>query len=474
MLQIEVDRDIHKDWDQNHFPSLEGFANAGFIGYPYSARGRSPFLALLDRGMRFKSTDPRDKIFALLHHRVGHEMYDKPNGRLVATKVYPLAGQNVSNPYIIVNRMQVGLELVIADPNCQELCTHFGIRPDYEKNIREVYREVASLSIQQYQCLDVLNHGWKTSHSNRSWPSWIPRWDFHKPIPVPVLDPVIYSASNGSGPIVHWDHTNPDRLAVQGLNLGSLRIANTILEHEIISSELDGRVIDDRFGAVTKLTTLERWFSTSGKYNGERSGPNMQNQINRIATHALRLLENRKETIYIPLNSVQCDQCEEYISGLDGAATSTSTSYYHCLICHLGDFDICTACYSTGKRCEVPSHTLREQKVPSLRLLYTKQIFGILRTYSADASYDGRNPMLSSEPTFFFKTSRGDRGTAYWTVEPGDVVVVLFGSQLPFIMRKTGASYRLISSCYLLGMMDGEAMDLWRNGKLQEETFYIT
>jgi hypothetical protein len=100
-INIEVQRDLCGNWDKEYFPSMDGFINTGFIGQPLFTRGRTPFLAVLDRARRFKATDPRDKVFALLHHHANHEMYDR-SGRRVATRVYPQGAQNVSNFGIVV------------------------------------------------------------------------------------------------------------------------------------------------------------------------------------------------------------------------------------------------------------------------------------------------------------------------------------------------------------------------------------
>jgi hypothetical protein len=47
---------------------------------------------------------------------------------------------------------------------------------------------------------------------------------------------------------------------------------------------------------------------------------------------------------------------------------------------------------------------------------------------------------------------------------PGDIVCVLYGAQVPFVLRPTetsnGTKYRLVGECYLHGMMDGEGLQL--------------
>lgn len=43
-----------------------------------------------------------------------------------------------------------------------------------------------------------------------------------------------------------------------------------------------------------------------------------------------------------------------------------------------------------------------------------------------------------------------------------DVVCVLFGSDVPFILRQVGnqGNYKLIGECYVSGIMHGEALDM--------------
>jgi Heterokaryon incompatibility protein (HET) len=60
-----------KNWLYIYFPTLDGFRNAYFMWeQPFCTRSDAPFLALLDLVRHFRSTDPRDKVFALLQYPV--------------------------------------------------------------------------------------------------------------------------------------------------------------------------------------------------------------------------------------------------------------------------------------------------------------------------------------------------------------------------------------------------------------------
>jgi hypothetical protein len=62
--------------------------------------------------------------------------------------------------------------------------------------------------------------------------------------------------------------------------------------------------------------------------------------------------------------------------------------------------------------------------------------------------------VLVAEHKCIFTTDHFQIGMAARVTEPGDLVVILHGSQVPCILRKvgeTGNEYKLISQCYLHG-----------------------
>jgi hypothetical protein len=71
----------------------------------------------------------------------------------------------------------------------------------------------------------------------------------------------------------------------------------------------------------------------------------------------------------------------------------------------------------------------------------------------------------------FCATSKTYLGWVPPTAETGDIVYVVFGAKVPFILRERGSSfYRLTGECYVHGIMEGEAMD---KGDLVEQRFRI-
>ncbi|KAM5341812.1 hypothetical protein ACJ41O_014843 [Fusarium nematophilum] len=72
----------------------------------------------------------------------------------------------------------------------------------------------------------------------------------------------------------------------------------------------------------------------------------------------------------------------------------------------------------------------------------------------------------------FFVTRKGYFGIGPECMEHGDVIAVLFGGRVPYVLREMGeGTYYFIGECYVHGIMDGEVVDKWRRGKYTKETF---
>jgi hypothetical protein len=68
-----------------------------------------------------------------------------------------------------------------------------------------------------------------------------------------------------------------------------------------------------------------------------------------------------------------------------------------------------------------------------------------------------------------FQTSRGNLGLGPDQMQPDDVVVVIFGADVPFVLRPHEKGYKLIGEAYVHGIMDGELM----TAQLTEEVFKL-
>ena len=72
-----------------------------------------------------------------------------------------------------------------------------------------------------------------------------------------------------------------------------------------------------------------------------------------------------------------------------------------------------------------------------------------------------------------FITTGGNFGLGPQAMQLGDVICVLFGGAVPFILRPRNDHYLFVGECYLHGVMYSEAMDAHTRGDLPEEIFEL-
>jgi hypothetical protein len=73
----------------------------------------------------------------------------------------------------------------------------------------------------------------------------------------------------------------------------------------------------------------------------------------------------------------------------------------------------------------------------------------------------------------FFVTERGYMGLGSPQIDKGDLVSVLPGCSVPIVLRKIDQWYVLRGECFVMGLMDGEAIDAFDEGKAVLEEFAI-
>ncbi|KIM98517.1 hypothetical protein OIDMADRAFT_31305 [Oidiodendron maius Zn] len=69
----------------------------------------------------------------------------------------------------------------------------------------------------------------------------------------------------------------------------------------------------------------------------------------------------------------------------------------------------------------------------------------------------------------FFITNTQAIGIGPREIQAGDIIGVIFGGQAPFVLRPCGGHYHLVGECFVIGLMDGEAIDKWKEGQIEPE-----
>jgi hypothetical protein len=69
----------------------------------------------------------------------------------------------------------------------------------------------------------------------------------------------------------------------------------------------------------------------------------------------------------------------------------------------------------------------------------------------------GRTASRSASKRLFV-TQNGRLGNDPLAEQPGDVIILPLGGQLPLVIRPCGSKYGLVGECYLHGFIDGESL----------------
>ena len=85
---------------------------------------------------------------------------------------------------------------------------------------------------------------------------------------------------------------------------------------------------------------------------------------------------------------------------------------------------------------------------------------------------DGWSPLHSRRQRFFL-SSDGRMGLAPWNAQLNDVVCIPFGAHTPYVTRPNGDHYTCIGSAYVHGVMRGEMVKEYEEGKRPPVDIYL-
>ncbi|KIX00347.1 uncharacterized protein Z518_10486 [Rhinocladiella mackenziei CBS 650.93] len=341
-------------------------------------------------GLDLETTDPRDKIFALLSF--GQETWDFS-------------------------------------------CHGAEIRPDYTKTPARVFADFTRWWIRTHKSLRILS----TIHLSRG-RTWV------------NLSPS--SALNGSNDRPSWSfwHTGRSVWAQGTLGLSAespYRVAGNT--DPVIEETVDPMVLGVRgrqIGVISKIRPYPYYPIYVSMHVGDNPAQRRYQDLHEAYVHLFDPLSWRGTwTSRVQRGDVQklrqpYDQTETFQKNMDHLATHASLDP------------------------EKENHLIR------------------------DILQDPQNTLVGCHAPCFIQTSAGDEGLCPAAARPGDVIVALYGSRVPYILRPlpqesshtddAGAtihlSYQLVGECYLENYMYGKAVKEDDNGEQQgcpEKTFYL-
>lgn len=425
---------LSSGWDFHHGEPITAAYNA-FLMYvlPLAKRsGISPFSKLdlsvvLGTTMgRFDSTDARDRIYALLG--------------------MPFAGN---------------------DPDGQPL-----LKPDYSQNLRSVYTQAARRILEQDKHLRVLSAVQHGADLDESYPSWVPRW--HQPPhaePLALRDEQGYYANGGELFFPANPEDSPDDDGSTTLHLTGLTVSPITSTSEPLHGKPPTHTAltnpAHRLALHTLLTTLNAeeaqlrasWSATLERYtivgcrqpatqarylSGGGGGGNKARSV--VVTSRPGKYGMREATELLTGEWAQND--------------------------HLGEFLLYWRERASWRAGELlppsPPPPPSGDDGPWKGLAGGATVYARERALCAVNALRGRRVFVMAD---------GKVGLGPEAMRVGDVVVVLFGGVVPFVLRPVDAEsergprrrWRLVGECLVPGLMQGEAVE--EAGLLAEGTY---
>jgi hypothetical protein len=309
------------------------------------------------------------------------------------------------------------------------------ITADYSKTKVEIYLESALVILSETRRLRLLSavvgpmlH---EHHDSVDYiPTWVPRWDVTSSPWALGIPPwsAIYCAS-GVLQYIPTSSPGPRVLTVQGILLNmSIGLSSSVPLFPAFNPECTQAEVPQEINlAIRKL-----WEEFRSGEHEEAFSPYQ----NLLEAFALTLVANRMEYSQGVLWSIRARETIQFFA----------------------DF---LACWKSWGMESNDAKELQDRAVCSGFGIKAKWLDFAART--RDMCHQRR----------MFRTDSRHIGIGPIEIQPGDQICVLFGARVPFVIRRSGDHWLLVGECYLHGLMNGEAIEIWKNGDHQAQTFHF-
>ena len=295
------------------------------------------------------------------------------------------------------------------------------VEADYNKSVKDVYKDFTILTINCQRNLDLLSFAGSRDGINQDIPSWIPQWD-RTFAATSILIGINNSLTrhdwntDGSTLLEIPLRTSNDFILVKGLVLDNIH-------HTVKLDRTEWR----RSYPSNKHNPLFKLWRQEEDADASRNGPKVYDCTGDSLFH-----------IY----------AASIVAGIDSGSRQVSQ--------HWDEFK--TNISSIIKACALAEDE-QESQVP----LVHNRPWADYRSIAA----------VFSTGRVVFETSVGYVGLGPESLEKNDLVCILYGGHVPYILRPENDYFKLVGESYVHGMMNGEAITMSRDGQLKEQDFEI-
>ncbi|PVH68035.1 HET domain-containing protein [Cadophora sp. DSE1049] len=315
------------------------------------------------------------------------------------------------------------------------------LRANYELEVAQVYTRVALFLVREYKTLSVLTRAsgvsGDASQALRKYkferlPSWVPNWcDFA------VMERDVAKSLSWLFP------PNNANAATLGFP-----------EHYNASSRLPAKVFESPDQSVLRLSGLKADIVVSSTQFADKLWPSgghaREYAFQRLWKATLPFLPESKSLTAWIASWIKATTAEQYLlSGSSAEQILKDGSAYL--------LDI------------LSRH--EHQQIGSTTQGGGQDIIGLLRELSMGGDPESYSSLASNFclNRRFIITSKGCIGIGPEETQSGDLVSVIFGGGVPYILRKQETGFVFVGESYIHGLMSGEAVQAWQRGDLAEE-----
>jgi hypothetical protein len=350
--------------------------------------------------------------------------------------------------------------------------------PDYDQDTQQVYRKVAEYFMREYKSLAILTRskahfaqifqssGFKVDRL----PSWVPNWsDFFEDEPVRSLSWLSYSNTGGATDLGFPKHYN----AAAGL---PAKLENPVDDEALRIHALKSGIVTltatfnlNRGSPLHESRFIRRALKKSILLESYRSHA-VQSSFLRFWKMAVKLGKQMRtsDLIYAFIKSTTADQYR--LSGRSAEQIRKDGSAYL-----FREFEKEQIWRKQYRWFCLPLRSQSDIAIDRIPPIGQPSFLDVLKTMAAGGSAESfaalaRNFCFNRS---FFVTSDGRLGIGPAEIRRGDTISIIFGGAVPYILRAQGTHYVLIGESYVHGLMDGQAVDAWHSGEVEDEVLVL-
>ncbi|KAF2833464.1 hypothetical protein CC86DRAFT_389698 [Ophiobolus disseminans] len=288
---------------------------------------------------------------------------------------------------------------------------HQLVEPNYtSKTVLDVYRDIAKYLIIEHGNLDVLSHAGTSLLSE--WPSWVPDWRYDKASNALATSgsAAVYNASKNQ--LLSIDISNKfNAISIQGVEVDTVMLYGD-------------RLASHGVGFVTYQEEID------------------------FVRMAWALISQHPSTMYEDTAAMLIQTLTAGLSNSNRPASEDPSFQADAL------------------------HWFAQHAPRTLPTAPLSQRFNWSIKQRADSGRFHEAFVRACVDRRLFVTRGGLIGIGPHAMKEGDIVVILFGGRVPYILRPIGMSYKYIGECYVPGLMNGEAVTNQGDDNARKRTFF--